>query len=461
MKIQAQTTLLFTLLTAGIIASLSVSVYYFTSKLAFNDFLKRLELRVVIASKLRFEQDKTSINAYNELKRQHLEMLPEEREYIVRYDSASGKFIDTAGPKLSDRYYRAILLKKGVTEYTERNDRDYAGKYYRDENGHYLVITSANNLYGNRMLANLKNVLIAAFIIGVLIVFTVGLFFSKKTFEPVREINLRAQDISAHNLHLRIDTKRGKDEISQLAHTFNMMLDRLQTAFETQNNFVSNASHEFRTPLTTIIGEADLALSRQRSVEEYRQSLEVIIQQAERMQVLTESLLKLAQSGFDGKKQDWKIVRMDELLFEVKASIDGIYSPGKLKLDLSRLPEDNFKLKIMGNSQLLKLAVTNVVLNGFKYSDNDNVVVSIFSEKKNICIEVVDRGIGIPADEVKHIYVPFFRASNSSRYEGYGIGLPLTKAIITLHEGHILVNSKENVGTTVRIILPLAKISRL
>ncbi len=461
MRIQAQTTLLFTLLTAGIIASLSFSVYYFTSKLAFNDFLKRLELRVVIASKLRFEQDRTSINTYNELKKQHLEMLPDEKEYIVRYDPSSNSFIDSSGLNLSPNFYRNILLKKGATVYTDRNDREYAGKLYSDETGEYLVITSAINLYGNRMLDNLKKVLIASFVIGVLIVFTVGLFFSKKTFEPVRDINLRAQDISAHNLHLRLDVKPGKDEISQLSHTFNMMLDRLQTAFETQNNFVSNASHEFRTPLTTIIGEADLALSKQRTVEEYRQTLEVIIRQAERLQLITGSLLNLAQSGFDGKKQDWKIVRMDELLFEVKESIDKLYPGGKLKLDLSRLPDDNLKLKIMGNSQLVRLAISNVIMNGFKYSDNNIVKVSIFSEKRNICIEIVDTGIGIPADEIKHIYVPFFRASNSTKYEGYGIGLPLTKAIVTLHEGNILVDSRENEGTHVRILLPQAKISRV
>ncbi|WP_315813987.1 histidine kinase dimerization/phospho-acceptor domain-containing protein [Paraflavitalea speifideaquila] len=155
---------------------------------------------------------------------------------------------------------------------------------------------------------------------SIIAIFTVGTFLSRSIFAPVREITRRVEDISAHNLHLRLQEGIGKDEITALAQTFNNMLDRLETSFETQNNFVSNASHELRTPLTTIIGEAEIALSKARSEQEYQQSLQVILREAARLQHLTASLLKLAQAGFDGRKQEWGILRMDESLMNVKNS---------------------------------------------------------------------------------------------------------------------------------------------
>eukprot|EP01030_Chromulinospumella_sphaerica_P019924 gene19924-19825_t len=94
------------------------------------------------------------------------------------------------------------------------------------------------------------------------------------------------------------------------------MLSRLETSFETQNNFVSNASHEFRTPLTAIYGEAEIALLRPRENEEYRQALEAILNEAARLRTLTDSLLNLAQTGFDGKKQYLERINIDDLLFD-------------------------------------------------------------------------------------------------------------------------------------------------
>jgi signal transduction histidine kinase len=119
------------------------------------------------------------------------------------------------------------------------------------------------------------------------------------------------------------------------------------------------------------------------------------------------------------------------------------------------LPEDDSKVTVEGNGHLLKLAFSNVIINAFKYSNNNFVKVYIQPKKKSILVKVEDSGIGIPSTEIGHIYEPFFRASNSMRYEGYGVGLPLTKAIITLHKGEIHVTSEENIGTIVHITLPL------
>jgi signal transduction histidine kinase len=232
------------------------------------------------------------------------------------------------------------------------------------------------------------------------------------------------------------------------------MLDRLETAFETQNNFVSNASHELGTPLTAIIGEAELALNKQRPEEEYRQSLQVILHEAERLEHITKSLLSLAQTGFDGKRQQLERIRTDELIFNVKSTIDRINPGNKVAIDYTMLPEDEDKLFVQGNAQLLQLALSNIVQNACKYSDNSPAYIALAATDKNNVIIIKDNGIGIPAQDLPFIYEPFFRASNTSSYKGYGIGLPLARNIIRLHGGNIIVNSRQNEGTEIRITLP-------
>jgi signal transduction histidine kinase len=114
---------------------------------------------------------------------------------------------------------------------------------------------------------------------------------------------------------------------------------------------------------------------------------------------------------------------------------------------------------VQGNVNLLNLAISNIVLNACKYSDNKVVVASLFSENNKTIICVKDQGIGIPEDEVKHIFEPFFRASNTEKFEGYGIGLPLALNIIRLHKGNITINTKEYTGTEIQIILPIAQVT--
>jgi signal transduction histidine kinase len=235
------------------------------------------------------------------------------------------------------------------------------------------------------------------------------------------------------------------------------MLDRLETAFETQNNFVSNASHELGTPLTAIIGEAELALNKRRPEDEYRQSLQVILHEAERLEHITKSLLNLAQTGFDGKKQSLERIRTDELIFTVKETIDKINPENRVEIDYTMLPEEEDKLVVLGNVQLLQLALSNIVQNACKYSDNRPASIALAATDKNNVIIIKDTGIGIPSQDLPFIYDPFFRASNTDGYKGYGIGLPLARNIIRLHGGNIIVNSQQHLGTEIRITLPTYK----
>ncbi|HMP94979.1 MAG TPA: HAMP domain-containing sensor histidine kinase, partial [Phnomibacter sp.] len=271
---------------------------------------------------------------------------------------------------------------------------------------------------------------------------------------PVLQITQRAQQISAQSLHVRLEAGHGKDEMSALANTFNHMLDRLETSFESQNNFISNASHELSTPLTSIIGEAEWALLKERSPQEYQQALQTIQAQAERLDKITKSLLSLAQTGFDSRKEATEWLRVDELLHAAKEQVDHIYPQAKVRFDFSLMPENDDRLQIKGNAPLLQMAFTNLLMNACKYSNGKLVTISIAAATDKVVVVIKDDGIGIPQKDLPYIFDPFFRASNTIDYKGYGIGLPLTRNIIRMHQGDIQVSSQEGQGTTIVVRLP-------
>ncbi len=455
MKIQTKTTILFTVLMSVTLIALESVVYYFISTFAQNDFIKRVELRAKISAKFRFEKEKVSTIAFQEIQREYLEKLPHEEAYVFNTDSTDAKLPGLSSHSITKDYLNSIIAANGETVHKQVKFRHYAGLLYKNETGHFIIIKSATNEYGQELMAKLRTIKIITFFVVIIISILIGHYFSKRSFKPFSRIISKAKQINQNNLHLRLETAVGKYEIAELSRTFNEMLDRIETAFEAQNNFISNASHELRTPLTAIAGETEYALSRQRTQEAYEQSLQHIAVHTIRLQNLIQGLLNLAQTGFDGKKTSLSTVRIDELVYDVKANVDNIKPDNNLQLEIPAFPDDETKMIINGNPELLKIAISNIALNACKYSNNKKVLLQLLLHNSYAKIIIKDNGIGIPPSELKYIYDPFFRASNTAHYEGYGIGMPLARNIVRLHKGIIEVSSLQNVGTTVTITLPL------
>ncbi len=453
MKSQTKIALIFSSGCLLIILLLSISVYYFSTQYSFTDFYKRLEIRAIFKAKSALESEDVKAQAFKEVREQHLEILPDEKDYVFEINTITSYTKEAEKLNIPSSFFTELLVK-GNSNY-KHNNTFYSGIIYTANQKRYAVIVSANNYYNTHHLAYLRNIFLIAIPLASILAILVAIFISKKVLNPVNDITAKVKQISSESMHLRLATLTDNDELSQLITTFNTMLDRLETSFETQNNFISNASHELSTPLTAIIGEADVTLNKTRKTEEYEASIKVILGEAERLEKITKSLLFLAQTGLVDKKQKMEIIRTDQLLWDVKETIDKINPKNQIQLDLSLMPENPMKLKISGNNQLLHLALSNIISNGCKYSSNQPVLVSIGSSHEEIIIIIKDKGIGIPEGELKYIYDPFFRASNTKQFEGYGIGLPLSRNIIRLHNGSLEVNSKKDQGTTVQIKFPL------
>ncbi|SEL04091.1 Signal transduction histidine kinase [Chitinophaga rupis] len=452
MRIQNKITILFTAITAAIMLLLSLFVYYFAARSTAQNFYHRLEVRAKIVAQAILEENKSNTHIYYRVKEEQLENLPFEKDYAIKLQPHTGELMEKPPVNLPADFYRKAFTN-GIARFV-RDSVLYTGLYL-GKDADFMVITAAQDVYGREELQNLKQALLIGFLVFSVLVFTIGKVFSRQIFQPVRDIIHNVQRISANNLHLRLNTGNGKDEIAELAITFNDMLGRLEAIFETQNNFISNASHEFRTPLTIISGEAELGMQKNGASPEQIASFTLISQEASRLNQLVSSLLSLAQTGFDGKKLPWEKIRLDELLWSVKTTANQIYPDNKITLDFKNLPEEADHLSTLGNLPLLQMALSNVVLNACKYSSNQPVAIQLEATKKVLIITVTDQGIGIPSKELGQVFVPFFRASNTSNFEGHGIGLPLTLNIIRLHKGSIDIQAREQSGTIVKIYLPV------
>lgn len=427
-------------------------IYYSISNYAFTDFYKRLEIRAITTAKSQLEHE-SDVNIIKELRQEYLEKLQDEE---IRIFPLEGKKEIPLNSELS-KYKVSFLdkvLAEGKANYNDQRTYYYGTVYTSTANEDYLVIVSAENYFITHHVLYLRNLLFTSLVIALIIILVVSIMFSRRIIKPINDIIDKVKEISSDNLHLRLAApKENDDTVSKLTQTFNDMLNRLETSFETQKNFISNASHELNTPLTSIIGEADVTLSKIRKPEEYIHSLQTILEEAEKLNKKTKALLLLAQTGFDGKVQKFKKLRIDQLILDVIDTCEKINPGNKVCLDFSLLPEHPELLKINANEPLLHLAISNIILNGCKYSDGKPVQVALGVADKEIILIVKDQGIGIPEEELKFIYDPYFRASNTKNYEGYGIGLPLARNIIKIHKGELLVSSAVNKGTTVQISL--------
>lgn len=448
MKNQSKTTLLLMSVFMLLISLISAIVYFSVSRYQEKDFNQLLEWRAKSIANWHLE--------HSDLKANDNDRLLHEKDFIFELPADYQIIVDSTG--LPESFINEVLSVNRA--FISRGGFRYVGLVHTATNGgkDYLIMAGADNHLGSNLNRYLFQLLIYVSIASLALALICSSILSRYLFRPIEKITNRVKEISSENLHLRLPTKNVSDEVNELSNTFNEMLNRIETAFEIQNNFVSNASHELRTPLTTIIGEADLALTKDRSVESYKETLRVILEEAEQLDSKTRALLFLAQTGFNGKTQEMQLLRVDQLVLDTKELVEKLDKRHKISLNFSLLPENPKLLKVKGNYQLLQLALSNIIVNSSKYSSYSEVVVSLGSSDSSVYILISDSGIGIPTEELKFIYDPFFRASNTHSFEGYGIGLPLTKNILELHRGEIIVHSDVNKGTVVRLNIPIFEI---
>ncbi|MDW8800491.1 HAMP domain-containing sensor histidine kinase [Clostridium sp. A1-XYC3] len=314
-------------------------------------------------------------------------------------------------------------------------------KYYIDNgiNGDYLSI--------------LGTILIVCNITGLVIIAVIGARASKKFLSPVDTMTKTVKEISINALDKRLDVKGSKNELKDLAKTFNEMLDRIEISVEQQNQFVSDASHELRTPISVIQGYANL-LDRwgKDDKEVLQESISSIKSEAENMKELVEKLLFLARSDKHTQKIEKQPFMMDELIEEILRET-------KL-IDISHHIESDYneKFTLFADRKLVKEALRIFIDNSIKYTPEEGTIkVDSYVKSTTAVVTIGDTGIGISENDLPNIFNRFYRADKSRTKSsgGTGLGLSIAKWIIENHNGKIDVWSKIDIGTVIRIELPL------
>jgi signal transduction histidine kinase len=451
MKIKTKLSLLLTLIIALLLIVLNLFIYSISRSFASNDFFYRLRMRTYAAANVYLEEDEVSNKVFQGFQKVLLEKLPGETIRLYDFKNQPAFIVDSL-----PSFFPVTIIEKTRKEkiFKSKVNGIYTyGIFYPDNQGDFVILASATDKIGDTKLEQLGKGLLTGFLFSIFILFFIGRFFTMKMLKPINEIIDHVNNITDSNLNLRLSEGNGKDEISELAVTFNRMLERLENAFELQRNFVASASHELRTPLTSIIGNIEVSLSRHRNAEEYKVVLQTVLEEAERLHRLSDGLLNIAQASSDINNIKMEYIRIDELLEESKNIVQNQMSESKMELYFENMPSNSNDLLIRGNRNLLIIAFENLFENANKFSENKNTKIKLINAEKSITITISDKGIGIPDKDLNNIFQTFYRAENARSYSGSGVGLSLCQKIFLLHDGILSVNSELGKGTTVTVML--------
>ncbi|WP_168731300.1 sensor histidine kinase [Robertkochia marina] len=451
MPLKTRITFIFILLTGVFQIAIFLSIYFFSKDYTESEFYKRLGERATIAGQVYLEKDELTIEIYEAVRIKHLQTLPFEKEKIYPFDPEFGVLNTQPKDSLPMHFFKMVIennyaeLKQGETYYT--------GLLYNDNQGDFIVIVSARDLYGKGKLENLRNILVLAFLLSMIVISILGQYFAEQALKPISRIIKRVNTIKAENLNLRLEKVNGRGELADLTQTFNNMLDRLETSFEMKSNFVQNASHELKNPLTAIIGQAEMAIADPENIDLSMKALQAIKTEGDRLNRLLNVLFKLAYNDPDSKDLKIDLIRIDEVLIGLKSNFENEISH-RLNYNFQSLPMNPDDLIFRGNIGLIEIALMNILDNALKYSKEGDVYISVKVEMNTIIVEIEDRGIGIPFNDLKNVFEPFYRGGNTRSFRGFGFGLPLSNKIVRLHGGLIRIHSEVEQGTCVRLEIP-------
>lgn len=451
MQIRTRLTIKFAVIVASILLLATITVYYFSAQYREQEFYSRLRSKAVNTAKLLIEVQEVSTDLLKIIDKNTVVLTNEKVEV---YNNKNQKIYSSNDDDRSD--VSLDLLEQIRNEKEVRfhdKEREVLGIAYTDNKENFVVLSYAYDIYGIRKIKNLRVVLILVFFGSVSVTIVAGWVFAGQSLKPISNVVNQVEKISASNLYARVDEGNKKDEIANLAINFNNMLQRLELAFQSQKSFVANASHELRTPLTSIKSQIEVALIKVRDTPQYEAVLHSVLEDINKMGQLSNDLLELAQVEMQNGVMLANEVRVDELLWQVADELCTAFPQYKVLIDYKPVTGDE-KFTVKANQALLKSALANIIDNACKFSSNHQVKILMKEDKWNIHLQFTDSGVGISAEDLKQVKEPFYRARNTSKIKGHGLGLPLTDRIVRLHGGKLVIQSELNKGTQVTISLP-------
>ena len=368
--------------------------------------------------------------------------------------SAQGDILEAVGPHSNAPVPISDSLAKAgfqTLSETEQNDRIRVYILPVMETGHLIGWIESMQSLGSpeETLDRLRTVLLVGTGLLALLAGFAGYFLAARALEPIDEITNTARQISTADLSARLGLPDHGDEVSRLANTFDEMLTRIESGFERERQFTSDASHELRTPLTAMRTILNVTREGERSTQEYREALDDLAEETNRLQILVENLLQLAR-GEKGLQLHKEEIDLSLLLPDVADSLRPLADTKDLTLTCD-MPST---LVVSADiDQLIRLMV-NLLDNAIKYTEQGTVTVSAHEGEGCAIVEVTDTGIGISSEDLPHIFKRLYRVDSARSSVGAGLGLSIARQIVQAHGGTLDVQSEVGNGSTFTVSLP-------
>jgi len=321
----------------------------------------------------------------------------------------------------------------------------------------FIVQTAESLADINSFLTYLRRCIIYGIPVTILVFLIGAVIIAKFSLEPLRRFSQRVKEITARNLHQRINEEDVVLELKDLATSFNTTLDSLESVFKQQLRFLSNASHELRTPTAVIKSCCEIYMRKERSVKEYKDALNTILANVNKMEMLVERLLmlsRLEQRNFPTSIQN---IPISQLIKKVKDMLSPLAKKKGIKQIYLNLPEKEIYVK--GDRLYLSELFMNILDNAIRYNRPEGMInVTVGKKDNEVFARISDTGIGISSQDLPYIFERFYRgqlSSSKNDTKGTGLGLSIAKEIIEIHHGRIEVMSKEKEGSTFTVYLPI------
>src|SRR3989344_4201311 len=283
-----------------------------------------------------------------------------------------------------------------------------------------------------------------------------GYFLANRAIRPISTMSSQLRRINSENLNLdeQVSNPQTGDEIEELAVTFNSLLERLRLTFNRERQFLGDVAHELKTPLSTLHNDIEVAISKERTKEEYKGVLKEAFIDTNRVISTLKNILDLAWSEADSGRMKPDEINLSELIEELKDVASKMATSKHITVE--GVVEQN--ITILGKQDKLYRAMLNLIDNAIKYTPTPGkVTLSLHKKGSKAMIYVKDTGIGIAPVDLPHIFERFYRGSKADKVFGSGLGLAIVLGVIKAHRGTIEANSKIGKGTTITIALPLVK----
>jgi two-component system OmpR family sensor kinase len=363
-----------------------------------------------------------------------------------------------------------VMAGLGLNEtrkYTARLAADHSGGVYRaaatrvsmpSVNKTYIIVASQSLEPALRQLDTLRRIFYIALPAVLILAGVGGWFLARKSLAPVVAMSEQARRISAENLEERLTVANPRDELGGLALTFNELLSRLSSAFSQQRQFMADASHELRTPVSVIQTATSVALDREhRDEADYRGVLSMIDGQVRRLGRIVEDLFRLARADSGRYVLQPRDFYLDELLSETAGAATVLASSKGISIEMPQWSEVPYH----GDEDMLRQMISNLLDNAIKYTPpGGRIRLDLEAREQNYAISISDSGPGVPAEAQAHIFERFFRADKShstgeNGAGGAGLGLSIARWIAEAHKGRLNLHHSDERGSTFVALLPV------